>query len=627
MLQSLFFLLALVAVAQATSVRPVLHECPVCGEKSVTIALMSYSSFGEPARDLSDSPRHSFSNVEVCPNDLFAGWSGTWKSMKPDEKAKLAEFLKQPTLHLTDQEKEIIEGHEAEFRKSRWFPLIWARSCDELRSLEPREKFDRILWFHYKGCYTDEHHKATELETRLTAHYREQAITALKEAQTAEWAKPLDKRVYAYLQAELTRQAGRDDEALSLFQNVIHSERALKPDEETSWILAWATEQSLRVGDEAKDPNLLISAILPDMPDPWQSVNITRNPKWSRHYAALDILAQQASSGKKPFSDALWKLLDRKPERLLAFLETSSTSISSLGAVDHRWREWFDEISTLLDQGKLPPALSKHPNHTRVRNILKREVTPDNDKHSTWLMEVFLPGVQKCAANGGIPSIPIPNTPFSPGLPMSGIGDDGASKKPLTPPTMNEISRALYELWELVSTEERTVIAQVYVRILHKLGDESDSFDYPVMYFLPAIAETEEGRAAIRGELKGPWKSTFWKAACAYAAGTEDSQSAFVSHPVTSRGDDSLVVKLFLQKSDPSWKDTAIKKLGDDEYISMEVVQYLASLDLPETRKALDDFARKTRNSTNDRDNVKLYTLQDLDQVRVNAGLSKIPIR
>src|SRR6478736_6684695 len=97
---SLFLIFA--ACASATSVFPDLHECPVCGVKSVTMSLGSYSQFGEPARDLTDSPHFRFAKVEVCPGDLYASWSDVWKKINPEEKAKLAGFLKEPALHLTD---------------------------------------------------------------------------------------------------------------------------------------------------------------------------------------------------------------------------------------------------------------------------------------------------------------------------------------------------------------------------------------------------------------------------------------------------------------------------------------------------------------------------------------------
>jgi hypothetical protein len=488
-----------------------------------------------------------------------------------------------------------------------------------------------VLRFHYKGVHVGTLPEANDFEKRLSALYREQAITALRDAQTAEWPSALDKRVFAYLQAEFTRQAGRDDEAHTIFQNVIQTETAIKPDKESSWILEWAHEQSLRCGPEAKDLKLLGAIILPKLPDPWRRENTTDNPEWPRHYAAVDILARQASSGNKSFSDAFWKLLDRKPDRLLAFLETTNTDISALRTVDPRWREWFDEIAVLLAKEQLPPALSNDPNTERVINVLGRAVEPDDteDKPASWYKELLLPEVRTSSAKGGIPNLPITEKRLYRGLPLSMLdNDDKPGAKP-APPSLNKVSRALYELWQQLDDAERTDrtdIARVYVRILRQLDEEHESFDYPVMYLLPEIANKEEGRAAIRTEMDGPWKSSFWKAACAYASGMENSRDAFIQHPVTSRADDSLIVKLLLQKSDPSWKDTAIKKLLEDEYISGEVIEYLAHFDLPETRKVLDDFAKKARSDDENNGRGQLYALDDLEKAKIRKGMQKLPI-
>ena len=628
----LLFLLSL-AAAHATSVAPVLHECPVCGEKSVATRLMSYSNFGEPARDLSDDPRYRFSNVEICPNDLYAGFPDTWEDMKPAEKTKLHEFLKSPALRLTPEEKKIIAGHEDAFRDSRYFSMLWARTCDDFLTLSPQARLHRILRLHYSGSSIPKSKDAKEWEKRLAAHYREQAIAALKDAKSADWPKPDDKRVFAYLQAEFIRQAGRNDEAHALFQQVIAAESALKDDdEETSWILAWAEEQSLRTGPDTKDPARLITHIIPELPDPWRDEKATENPRWPLHHAAVDILVRKASSGEKPFSDALWNLLDRKNPRLLALLETTGHPIASLRDVDPRWAAWFDEIKALLDQNKLPDELSKDENPERITNVFVHVTasTSDDEKLAPWYVDVLLPAVRKCVVEGGIPSLPVSDKLLYPGLPPSML-DKEAKKE--TPASLNKLSRALYELWEHLPAGERSDVARIYVRILHKLGDDYDeSFNYPVEYFLPEMAGTQEGRDAIRAEFDGPWKSTFWKAASAYAAQMENSGETLRNHPMLSKWGYGLAAKLFRVHKDPSLKETAIKKLAEEDYVLDEVIGYLVSLDLPDTRKALEDYAKGIR-SGNDRKRKsewpegRLYTLQNLDEAKVQAGLKKIPLR
>ncbi len=594
------------------------------------MSLASYSQFGEPARDLFDSPRFRFANVETCPGDLYSSWSDTWKSVDAAGKTKLAALLKEPALHLTETEKSVIAGHEKAFRESRWFKPLWARTCGEFRSVDDRTRFENVLRLHFAGKYLGGNREPEDWEKQLASLFRENAIVALKDVATAKWPARAEKRVFAYLRAELTRQAGRNDEAFALFQEVIASGKAAKPDDELAWISRWASEQSLRSSPDAGDPEKLLAAIIPKMPDPWRDRKAAQDPRWPRHFAAVDVLAQRAASGEKPFCDALWNLLERKPERLLAVLETSDADISPLGQVDPRWREWFGEIGDRLNAGKLPPSLSGDPNSTRVTNVLRRAVGSGDDG-KRWRKEVLLPAVGKAAAEGGIPNLKIPKDNSMPDLsPLDGE----PAKTPQTEPSFNDLSRQLYSLWEESPPPARANIASVYIRILREAKEDSESTDYPVMYFLPAIAETEEGRGVIRKELDGSWKSSFWKAACTYAARLPDTAGALLRHPFAAQAGDDLIVKLLVQRSDASWKDDAIKKLNEDEWGSSGVIDYLAALDLPETNAALEAFAKQVRNQAvgpktkkSGMPDGKLSALQDIDDARVKARLRALPIR
>lgn len=588
MIRRLILLLTVVA-ANGTSVFPELHECPVCGLKSVKMSMGSYSQFGEPARDLADEPRFAFPEVNVCPGDLYASWSMDWGGISPGEKAKLAGFLKEPSLHLTAEEKDIIAGHEDVFRKSPWFRPLWARTCDELRDLKPRARFQRELLLHFAGKYRGEQEDAEDWEKRLGSLYRENAISALKDAVAADWTEAGEKRTFAYLRAELIRQAGRDGEAHSLFQQVIVAEKAAEPDEKLAWISRWAEEQGIRCGPAAGDPAALLQMILPELPDPWRKRDAAADPRWPRHYAAADVLSRKAAGGAKPFSDALWKLLDRKPERLLALLETIAADIAPLRSVDARWRGWFEELETSIRDRKLPGALAKDPNQTRVINVLRAAVGSDEAAGKAWRNDVLLPAVRKAVAAGGMPAMEMPVNDRFPMLPPMD-GDDEPSK-----PQLKEIDRELYELWKEQPPDGRTDVARIYIRLLRGLDETWESTQYPVMYFLPEIAETEDGREAIARELEGEWESSFWKAACAYAARVPDSGEAFLGHPFLPKADDSLVVKLLAARSDASWMDGAIKKLEGEEWVSSEVIEYLASLARPEASQALHGVAERIR--------------------------------
>lgn len=163
----ILFLSLLAASAYATSVSPELHECPVCGLKSVEISLRSYSQFGEPARDLSDAPQFRFANVEICPGDLYASWSDAWGKITDGEKSKLAAFLKKPSIHLTEAERSVVAGHEDSFRKSVWFKPLWARTCDELRAADERRKFGSVMRMHFSGSYVGQNRVAEDWEDKL----------------------------------------------------------------------------------------------------------------------------------------------------------------------------------------------------------------------------------------------------------------------------------------------------------------------------------------------------------------------------------------------------------------------------------------------------------------------------
>lgn len=234
----LSLLLATLSVAAATTVNWVDHACPICGTVSVTMQLGSYHQSGEPAHDLSDSPGFSFHGVDVCPNDLFASWQSNWDRVDPTDKAKLSEFLKQPCVVLTAQEKAIVGDHLDQLKLSCWWEELWARSCDEIRKPDPRHRWRRAIAMNHTGLVA-----TSDWEKKLAAHYREQAIIELKAATTSSWATDVEKRISSYLEAELTRQAGRVDEAKVLFRKVISHEKTLPPNEDFAWIASWSGDQ------------------------------------------------------------------------------------------------------------------------------------------------------------------------------------------------------------------------------------------------------------------------------------------------------------------------------------------------------------------------------------------------
>ena len=271
----------------------------------------------------------------------------------------------------------------------------------------------------------------------------------------------------------------------------------------------------------------------------------------------------------------------------------------------------------------------KRINKERVGNVLRRAVGSEKREETAFRNDVLMPAVRKAAVDGGIPVVEIPKSnPFS-WLPP--VNDQDTDEKAVKKPSLNNLSRELYSLWAELPASARADIARVYIRVLREDADELEEMKYPVSYFLPEIAESEEGRAWIAGEMDGEWKSSFGKAVCAYAARLPDSSEAFLEHPLTSKTDPDLLVKLLIQRSDAGWKEEAIRKLNEDEWVSSSIVKYLHGLDLPEARKALGDFVNKTCSEKDEKrlagKDGTLSTLQEIERLWVGDGLRGIPVR
>lgn len=88
---------------------------------------------------------------------------------------------------------------------------------------------------------------------------------------------------------------------------------------------------------------------------------------------------------------------------------------------------------------------------------------------------------------------------------------------------------------------------------------------------------------------------------------------------------------IYYQRSDAGWKDVAIRRLHGDQWVSSEIVSYLDSLGLPETRAALDRFADGARVAKKGLRGVEadgeLYTLRKIEELRVGERLGGVPVR
>lgn len=108
----------------------------------------------------------------------------------------------------------------------------------------------------------------SDWEKKLAAHYREQAIIELKAATTSSWTTDVEKRISSYLEAELTQQAGKVDEAKALFRKVISHEKTLPPNEDFAWIASWSGDQLALIDKPQPTLQPDSQVALPPLPTP-----------------------------------------------------------------------------------------------------------------------------------------------------------------------------------------------------------------------------------------------------------------------------------------------------------------------------------------------------------------------
>lgn len=639
MIRALSALMSLVLTSTATSVYPQDHICPVCSAKSVTMSLASHSHFGEFARDLSDVPAFQFDQVEVCPTDLYASWSSRWDEIDKREKAKLAEFLKRPSITLSPDERRIVAGHEAELRASRWWRLLWVRSCDDVRGITARQRHNTTMLFHYAGRYDQ-----ADWNNQLSSHYREKAILSLKEAVTAEWTTPSEKRIFSYLRAELVRQAGRLQEASELFREVIANEKKAPASEELAWIPRWAEEQSLKADPKATNAEALVALILPGMPDPWRAEKASALPGWPRHLAALQILSERASQGDAPAAKALWKILERKPERLLALVETVGTDLKPLRTTDPKWKSWFDEISARLKGEKLPAPFEADPNPQRLVNVFTGRILEEPGGRA-WRQSVLQPAIIKALAGHDLPSVTLPQDDPIEGTSLPPLispdrtlktGEVPPQVAAPPPPTSPKLALALIELLQEQPRDQQPATARMLMRLLQKAEEAPEDAAYPNNRIVTQLLELNGMDRELARELDAPWKSTFWKTMGEYIARVPASSEKLASHPLVSkafgesedRPYERLLWDAFAERDDRIWNDRLVPELEKPGRPPFDY-SYAFKLNDPKVDAALEQRLRLLRGRAKKDDPAEMiyYELRTIEGLKVTRSLKPIPIQ
>ena len=178
----------------------------------MTLALGSNSSFGDPERDLSDSPGVAYGGAELCPHCLFSSLKADFGSLADQERDALNARLPQMRLTLQDAERQsLLDPQSSGWLRSKSFlGLLLARECYSLREPNATRDMRLLLHFYYttKGMRTPTLHE----------HYRRKCIDTLSALLVKNAYRGGEQAVMTYLLGELNRLDGQNDEAIRLFR-------------------------------------------------------------------------------------------------------------------------------------------------------------------------------------------------------------------------------------------------------------------------------------------------------------------------------------------------------------------------------------------------------------------------
>jgi hypothetical protein len=584
----------LIVGASATSFSPVDFKCPVCGKPSVDSVLMSDNNFGRPpARDPIFAP--SGDGIRICPHDLYASWAFRWDELKAGDKDGLAEVLKDPGVVLTDGEKRIIGMRWDELRESPWWPLLWARTCDQARKPDPNHTRFQALQFYYVGDTTSSVPWIQELAT----YYRDQAIDGLKDS-----GKPRHR----FIRAELMRMAGRTEEAAGIFRKFVNDLAKPGEDEaeERKWLRTLCEEGLLLIEVDGNSSERIAGWLIQPISLPESEATVPEG--WARHRIAMQTLVSRAADGEKQAGEILWTAISRDPERVIALDETLEMIPGAPDAIALRncgkpWTTWFDELAAGARAGKLPDALRKHRNPQRCLNVLSRLGPPSADyMDESWQINTLLPAVIQAEKNDR--------------LPETGISQD-------------DLTYALARLAENEIKGKDAVLKSI-VRVLKEQSQPKEAPDYGLQLALVNLAKQSAKANPPMIALDGVWKSDWWKLAAQYAAGTPGVGPALANDPLVSEsfGSDgkafeNLTYQLFAARRDPVWKTKIINVLRAAPWLPDEPIEYAQSLRDKEVDAAVDERVNRLRN-TEVSDGEKMMSLYEIKHVEERVRNEKM---
>lgn len=564
---SLLALLISIQTLSATSVTVGEHQCPICERKLKKTVVMSFSQFGEPARDFSDSPQFSlFGDTLVCPWTLFASLESDWEIEDPVEKARLREFLKKSpkTIRLTKAEFALSQEVEVPGQIRN---LLWARTCYDYRGVElDRSRFMALKLFYLTASDAPE-------ENLWHGHYREEAIKVLAaEAKRDSLSEEL-RITFTYLKGELLRQAGRKDEARAALKKSKTMAEASESGED-DWLAKWAAEQlAIILVNETPSAELedwLLKELWTSFKKASKKEEVSRED-WEKHQLALETLVERAVAD--PVAENIhWKRVQRKSRRLVELAETTSTSsVSRLGEIK-RWKDWFGEIAAAVAKGELPKELERTMDDEERKDLLGQ--VAGFGKQMIWETDrkVVAAVARACEvihAGGEI---------------------NGLDQFP--------IRDVLGQVLDLLGKENGDApkgAVRLAIRLLKEQSEDLELANYPIPYLLRAMYERREAFASeIRKELAGEWKCRFWKECVNYVLGDREALKFLLSSPLlkkvsreNGRVFEKLLFTLFEKTKEPALKPRAIELLKGRDHLPYEVESYLAGMFDPEIEEVV----------------------------------------
>jgi len=534
------------------------NECPICGEKLKVSRFISYSQFGKPARDLSDSPHFSlFSKVRICPWDHYASWTKWWHIENEDEKEKLRQFLEQKplSLKLTSAEKEII-GDDLTLIKGIK-DILWSRECSKLRP--PSSRRD---WFEAINLFYATQSSTSKSANELHAHYRDQAITSLETAIKEDWPTTKERLLFPYLRAELLRQKGETKKATQAFQAVLKQLKAQEiseDDKDIGWLIHWSKEQTALIKADTQTTEGLSTQVIVPFPDPWNESGAIESlgENYMFHRLALEKLIQRAAQGDTTANNFIWNSLDQDVTRLLALAETlediPTESIFEISQKNDNAKNWLSEIRATLKKDQTPVPLDANQNQTRVKNVLSRAVGWDRPMGARF------------------------------GGPLKKID------------TKRKRYKELMEIIEKESPEKAQLAAQEALQMLQEENENGKYVTYPLQYLLKNIwSRKDELKKELQHAYTQDWNSSFWKNIGGYLAEIDGCGDRLSKHKLTKKETESegkiyekLLWKLFAEAGDPIWTEKSIKRLTSKDWLIDASREYAEKINSPPLRQAL----------------------------------------